>query len=149
LIPTSGRVLAFDLGSVRIGVAITDTHQRMASPLRLVNRGGDRAGDRRALALIVAEEEAIGVVVGLPLSLDGTVGPAAQGVLDEIAAMREMLGVEVETVDERFSTVAANQALRAGGHRGQKARQRVDEVAATVFLQSWLDRRQSLRGAVQ
>lgn len=142
-----GRVLAFDLGSVRIGVAITDTHQRMATSLRVVSRTGDQAADRRALRLIVAEEEAIGVVVGLPLSLDGSVGPAAQGVLDEVEALRPVLGVAVETVDERFTTVTAHQALRAGGHRGPKARQRVDAVAATVLLQTFLDRRQAIRSA--
>jgi putative Holliday junction resolvase len=146
LIPARGRVLGVDLGSVRIGVALSDAHQRVASALGVVTRRGDAAADRRALALMVAEEEAVGVVVGLPLSLDGTVGPAAQAILEEIEAMSEVLAVPVETVDERFTTVAANQALRAVGHRGQKARTRVDSVAAGVLLQSWLDRRLTQAG---
>lgn len=138
-------MLGLDLGSARIGVAITDTHQRVATGLRVVARGSDVAADRRALALIVAEEEVAGVVVGLPLSLDGSVGPAARTVLVEVELLGPALAVPIDTVDERFTTVAANQALRAGGRRGQKARQRVDEVAATLLLQSWLERRQAAR----
>lgn len=148
MIPASGRVLGFDLGSVRIGVALTDTHQRVASPLDVVARRPDRAADARGLALLVAEEEAVGVVVGLPLSLDGSVGPAAQAVLDEVASWtgRRSLGVPVETVDERFTTVAAHQALRRGHRRGPKARQGVDSVAASMLLQSWLERRSAASG---
>jgi putative holliday junction resolvase len=135
--------VGLDFGSARVGVAISDSHQRVASALDLVARTQDLATDRRALARLVAEEEAIGVVVGLPLSLDGTVGPAARAVLDEIDAWTPLLGgLAVETMDERFTTVAAQQALRAGGRRGPKARQRVDSAAATLLLQSWLDRRQ-------
>jgi putative Holliday junction resolvase len=141
LIPAVGRVLGLDLGSVRIGVALTDTHQRVASTLATVTRGGDVGADRRAVALLVAEEEAVGVVVGLPLSLDGSVGPAAQAVLDEVPVLAGAVGVPVETVDERFTTVAATQALRAGGARRGRVRDRVDSVAATLLLQSWLERR--------
>jgi putative Holliday junction resolvase len=134
LIPEVGRVLGFDLGSARVGVAISDTHQRVATSLRVVSRPAN-------LALIVAEEEAVGAVIGLPLSLNGGVGPAAAAVLDEVEALAPVLGVPLETVDERFSTVTASQALRAGGHRGRHARLQVDATAAAVFLQSWLDRR--------
>jgi putative Holliday junction resolvase len=145
LIPASGRVLGFDLGSARIGVAITDTHQRVASALRVVARSGDLVADRRALALLASEEEVVGAVIGLPLSLDGSVGPAARAVLVEAEALGAALGMPVDTVDERFTTVAAHQALRAGGPRGRKAgergRQRVDAVAANLLLQSWLERR--------
>lgn len=141
MIPASGRVLGFDLGSARIGVAITDTHQRVASALQVLARSGDRAADRRAMARFVAEEQAVGAVIGLPLSLDGSVGPAAQAVLDEVELLGAVLGVPVATVDERFTTVAANQALRAGGQRARQARLRVDSVAATILLQSWLERR--------
>jgi putative Holliday junction resolvase len=153
LIPVRGRVLGLDLGSARIGVALTDTHQRVASGLAMVPRSGDPAADLQALSLLAAQEEAVGVVIGLPLSLDGSVGPAAQAVLDEIERWNVVLGVPVDTVDERFTTVAAQQALRAGdGRRGrgratkgrqQLVRQRVDSVAATLLLQSWLERRAS------
>ena len=135
--------MGLDFGSARVGVAISDTDQRVASALDRVARTGDGAADRRVLTRLVAEEEAAGVVVGLPLSLDGSLGPAARAVLDEIDAWTVLLGgLAVETVDERFTTVAAQQALRAGGRRGPKARQRVDSAAATLLLQSWLDHRQ-------
>ncbi len=149
MIPATGRVLGFDLGSARIGVAVSDSHQHVASALRVVSRSGDVGADRRALALIVAEEEAVGVVIGLPLSLNGSVGPAAQAVLDEIDAAggAGSPGVPVETIDERFTTVAAHQSLRAGDRRGRKARQTVDAVAAALLLQSWLDRRHARRSA--
>ncbi len=149
MIPALGRVLGFDPGSARVGVAISDTHQRVSSGLGTVPRSGDPLADRRALALMVAEEDAVGVVVGLPLSLNGSIGPAAQGVLDEVDALVAVIGVPIDTVDERFTTVAANQALRAGGRRGAKARQHVDSVAATLLLQSWLDRRASARSGAQ
>ncbi len=153
MIPATGRVVGFDLGSARVGVAISDTHQRVAGALVTMTRGGDAVADRRALARLLAEEEAVGVVVGLPLSLDGSVGPAAQAVLDEVGVLTAAFGgVAIETVDERFTTVAAHQALRAGGRqggigarRGAQARQRVDSVAATLLLQTWLDRRESGR----
>jgi putative Holliday junction resolvase len=147
LIPASGRVLGFDLGSVRIGVALSDTHQRVASARDVVVRGRDAGADRRGLARLVAEEEAVGVIVGLPLSLDGSVGPAARAILDEVAVLEPVLGVPVETVDERFTTVAAHQSLRAGGRRGPKARQGVDSIAAALLLQSWLERRISAQEA--
>jgi len=157
LIPATGRVLGLDLGSARIGVAISDTHQRVAGVLATVTCSGDVETDQRALARMVAEEEAVGVVVGLPLSLDGSVGPAAQAVLDRITQLASTLGdVAIETVDERFTTVTAHQALRAGdgrrvgrgtgsARRGAQARQRVDSVAATVLLQSWLEQREARR----
>ena len=79
------------------------------------------------------------VVVGLPLSLDGTVGPAARAILDEVDEMRAALAVEVVTWDERLSTVQAERSMRAMGVRKGAKRRIVDQVAATVILQSWLD----------
>jgi putative Holliday junction resolvase len=144
LIPAWGRVVGVDWGTARIGVAISDSHQRVSSALGVIARSGDVAADRRALALMIAEEEAVGVVVGLPLSLDGSVGPAARAALVELDTWPAVLGeVPIATMDERFTTVAANRAMGAGGRRGTKARQRVDSVAASLLLQSWLDRRQS------
>jgi putative Holliday junction resolvase len=151
LIPSIGRVLGIDLGSRRVGVAISDSGQTVASGLTVVLRSD--AGDRyrQELAELVAEEGAVGAVVGLPLSLDGTVGPAARSALAEVEALRALLdpagGVAVEMCDERFTTVSAARALRAGGRRPGRARQVVDAVAATVVLQSWLDRRRAAPAA--
>jgi putative Holliday junction resolvase len=80
-------------------------------------------------------------VVGLPLSLSGRPGPAATRALDEVEALRRALGVPVEVIDERFSTVAATASLRAGGRPSRRHRPVIDQTAAAVFLQVWLDRR--------
>jgi putative Holliday junction resolvase len=119
-------------------VAISDDNQSVATPLMTLARSSDLGG---LLDRIVREEEAVAVVFGLPLSLDGSVGPAARGVLDEIAALEGTIGVPVETYDERFTTVTATRALQATGRRGRRSRQVVDQVAAAVMLQAWLDRR--------
>jgi putative Holliday junction resolvase len=136
-------VLGIDLGARRIGVAISDAAQRMASGLTVVARSGDLGADHRALAALAGDEEAVAAVVGLPRSLDGSYGPAAQGVRQEVEQLRAVLDVPVEVIDERFTTVTATRALRAGGTRPGRARRLVDQEAAAVILQSWLDRRQA------
>jgi putative Holliday junction resolvase len=136
-------VLGIDLGARRIGVAISDAAQRMASGLTVVARSGDLGADHRALAALAGDEEAVAAVVGLPRSLDGSYGPAAQGVRQEVEQLRAVLDVPVEVIDERFTTVTATRALRAGGARPGRARRLVDQEAAAVILQSWLDRRQA------
>ena len=116
----------------------------MATPYSTIHRSGDVSADRAKVAEIVAEMEAGLVVVGLPLSLDGSEGPAARAALEEAEALRAVLGVPVECHDERLTSVTANRALtEAGvtGRRRQKARKAgaVDQAAAAVLLQSWLD----------
>jgi putative pre-16S rRNA nuclease len=140
------RVLALDLGSKRIGVAVSDRSGTIATPLTVVERSGRLEQDHRRLAALVADEEAELVVVGLPLSLDGTIGPAARGVVAEAEALARQLPVPVETIDERFTTVTADQVLRAADVRGPARRRSVDKVAAAVMLQAWLDRQGRGRG---
>jgi putative Holliday junction resolvase len=140
-IPSTGRVLGVDLGSRRVGVAVSDSDQRVATVLTTLTRGDDPGVHRRALARLVAEYEAAGVVVGLPRSLSGRIGPAAESALAEVAALRGELPVAVETVDERLSTVAAAAGLRAAGRDSRASRQIIDAAAATVALQTWLDGR--------
>jgi putative Holliday junction resolvase len=136
-------VLGIDLGARRIGVAVSDDDQRMASGLTVLPRSGDLGADHRALATLAGDEEAVAAVVGMPRSLDGSFGPAARGVRQEVEQLRTVLGVPVEVIDERFTTVTATRALRAGGTRARRARRLVDQEAAAVILQSWLDRRQA------
>jgi putative Holliday junction resolvase len=138
-----GRVIGIDLGSRRIGVAVTDTGQTVATAVTTVVRGDDRAADHHALSAIVEEYDAVGVVVGLPISLSGEAGPAAQGVLVEVGELRAALSLEVETTDERLTTVAAAGALRAGGRSSREQRPVIDETAAAILLQAWVDRRRS------
>jgi putative holliday junction resolvase len=138
------RVVALDLGTRRIGVAVSDAGGTMATPYSVIERSGDVGTDRARLAEIVAEVGAGMVLVGLPLSMDGRKGPAARAALEEAEALREVLAVPVESHDERLTSVSANRSLtEAGvtGRRRQRARKAgaVDQAAATVLLQSWLD----------
>jgi putative Holliday junction resolvase len=138
-----GRVAALDLGQRRIGVAYSDSGRTIASPWGMVERSGDVGRDRTAVLEAVREVEAGTVVVGVPLSLSGQVGPAARAALDEVVALRELLeplGITVETTDERFTTVEAQRSLTAAGRKGKAARRVIDSAAAMVLLQAWLDR---------
>jgi putative Holliday junction resolvase len=133
------RVLALDFGSRRIGVAVSDATGTLASPVTVITRSRDRATDHRRIADLVAERDAERVIVGLPLSLDGSVGPAARGVLDELDELKSVIDVPLETFDERFSTVAASKHLRSAGKTGRKQAELIDAAAAAVLLQGWLD----------
>lgn len=135
-----GRLLGLDLGTRRIGVAVSDSGCAVATGVTAIGRSGDRARDHAAVAALVEEYEAVGVVVGIPYSLSGGTGPAAVSALEEVGQLRAALGVEVDTVDERLTTVAAAGSLRATGRRGRSARDVIDQTAAAVILQSWLDR---------
>ena len=103
--------------------------------------------DRRALARLIDELDAERVVVGLPLSLDGSIGPAAQAALDEVDALAAHTDIPIETYDERFTTVTADRLLMAQDKKHKTARQRrksIDMAAAAVLLQAWLDRQANL-----
>jgi putative holliday junction resolvase len=137
------RALGLDLGSKRIGVAVSDRSGTIASPLTVIARGRSRRSDHERIAALAREEEAEVIVVGMPRSLSGGQGPAARAATAEIAALASVVEVPVETYDERFTTVTANRALVESGLRGPARRQVVDKVAAAVILQSWLDARRS------
>ncbi|MBA2283502.1 MAG: Holliday junction resolvase RuvX [Acidimicrobiia bacterium] len=133
------RALALDLGTRRIGVAVSDAGGVLATPRTTVMRSRDRTRDHATIAALVAEEEAAVVVVGLPLSLDGGIGPAAAATLEEVEQLAAVLPVPVVTHDERFTTVTAHDQLRAAGLDGRRRAAVVDQQAAAVLLQSWLD----------
>jgi putative holliday junction resolvase len=139
------RALGLDLGSKRIGVAVSDLSGTIASPLTVITRGRSRRHDHERIAALVREEEADVLVVGMPHSLSGAQGPAAKAAAAEIAVLTSVVGVPVETHDERFTTVTANRALAERGVRGQARREVIDKVAAAVILQAWLDARRSAR----
>jgi putative Holliday junction resolvase len=139
------RVLALDLGTKRIGVALSDRSGTIASPHSVLQRSGRRATDHARIKQIVDEEEAVLVVVGLPLSMDGSTGTAARAAIDEAAALATVVGVPVETFDERRTTVTADRILMDGGARAPQRRSVIDKVAAAVILQTWLDGRASRR----
>lgn len=130
-------MLGIDLGSKRIGVAVSAG--TLATPYEVIQRSGDTARDHREVARLVAEAEAVRVVVGLPLSLDGSVGPAAEAALAEVDELADALDVPVETFDERLTTVSADRDLMAMKMKAAARRRVVDKVAAAVMLQAWLD----------
>ncbi len=142
------RVLGVDLGSRRIGLAASDPSRVLASPHSTLDRAASVDDDHRAIVEAAKEVGAACIVVGLPRSLDGQLGPAARSALAEIEALRDLAqveGVEVDTYDERFTTMIAQRNLRdANPRRGKRrAAQRddIDASAAAVILQSWLDAR--------
>lgn len=135
------RVLGIDLGSRRIGVALSDPTGTLASPLAVLTRSRDQAADHQALAALAREHHADRVVVGLPLSLSGDVGPAARAAIDEAEALAGAVGVPVETYDERLTTVQARRSMIDAKVRPGARRRTVDQVAASVMLQAWLDSR--------
>ncbi len=108
----TGRVLGIDLGSRRIGVAVSDAERKVASALALVLRRRSHLDDHARLEELVTDTGANLVVVGLPLSLSGAAGPAARAVQDEVVELQRVLPVPVELSDERYSTVVATRVLR-------------------------------------
>jgi putative Holliday junction resolvase len=135
--------LGIDLGTKRIGVALANSEGTMATPFEVVLRSGDRARDHRAIAALAEETGAVMLVVGLPLSLDGSSGAAAEAARAEADELSAATGLPVELWDERLTTVTADRDLMAL-QMGAAARRRVvDKVAASVMLQAWLDRRRA------
>ncbi len=133
----NGVRLGIDVGSVRIGIARSDPGGILATPVETVRRG---RGDLDRIAEIIAEYEVTEVIVGLPTSLSGREGPAAQAARDFAVRLADRLPPEaVRLYDERLTTVTAESGLRERGVRGQARRQVVDQAAAVVLLQAALD----------
>ena len=141
MIATDGtRALGVDLGSVRIGLALSDPTRTVASPYEVLRRSGDPVADRRAIVDAARAAGANAIVVGLPLSLTGKVGPAARAALDEVEALRAVAGdIELFVHDERLTTITAERALNEARVGRDARRKVVDKVAAAVMLQAWLE----------
>jgi putative Holliday junction resolvase len=132
------RVVAVDLGTRRIGVAVTDGLGLTAQPLATIARhGGQR--DLDAIADVVKRYEAGRVVVGLPLSPEGEVGRAARSVQAFVERLRGVLAVPIDLIDESFTTVEAEDVLLQADLSRARRKQVVDRVAAAVILRRWLD----------
>lgn len=132
--------LGVDVGSVRVGLAASDPSGVIASPVETLKRDRTQGSDLRRIATEVTERDALEVVVGLPVSLSGSEGPAARAVRDYAADLAGRVApVPVRLVDERLSTVSAHQALTASGRSGRRHREVVDQVAAVLILQTALD----------
>ena len=134
------KALGVDLGERRIGLAVAAGD--VAVPHATLERSGDPAADRAAIVAAAREAACNRIVVGIPTSLSGGVGPAAAAARLELDALRSLApDLEVVAFDERFTTVIAERELRAAGLSSKQQRRVVDETAATVMLQSYLERR--------
>lgn len=138
---TKRPILALDLGRARIGVAISDELQLLAHPLETI-RSDRRATSR--LAEIVRQKNVDHVVVGLPRQMSGAIGAAAMEALQFVERLRAILPCGVTTSDERLTTAAAHRALRDAGKKTRYTKDYVDQVAAQMILQGYLDQRQNV-----
>ena len=132
------RILGLDFGRARIGVAISDELQMLAHPLETIPANEEPAS---RVAEIVREKQVDHVVAGIPRQMNGQIGTAATEVLEFVETLRAILPCPVVTWDERLTTVAANRALRDAGKKTRHTRDYVDQVAAQIILQSYLDSR--------
>ncbi len=136
------RVLALDIGEKRVGVAISDPAGRVATPLAVIDSTAAQR-DGVELARIVAEYEVGLVVVGLPLTLEGERGPQARRVLALAQRMTSHLDVPIDFADERLSSAEAKRRMRESGETERAMRGSVDMIAASLFLQTYIDERAS------
>jgi putative Holliday junction resolvase len=134
------RILGIDLGRARIGVAVSDELGMLAHPVETIPAG---SGAMQRIVELVREKDAERVVVGLPRHMNGSAGEGASEALAFAKKLQTLLSCEVVTWDERLTTTAANRALRDSGRRTRDSRQIVDQVAAQMILQGYLDRPQS------
>jgi putative Holliday junction resolvase len=139
------RTLALDVGAVRIGVALSDETGTLASGLVTLRAAGPRK-DAHAVAALVLGHGVGEVVVGLPLRLDGTLGPRGEEVLSFVERLRRVLDVPVVTRDERLTSVAAGERLAEAGVRRRDRKARIDQAAAALILQEHLDARRPAAG---
>ena len=143
--PDAGRILGLDPGERRVGVALSDELGLLASPLCILERRS-WAADVARLAELVRAHEAVVVVVGYPKTLRGEVGPQARRAERFAHELRRAVDVPVRLWDERYSTAEATELLAQGGRRSagrRRAGGRVDDLAAAVILQGYLDARRS------
>ena len=135
----SGVRIGVDVGKVRIGLARSDNHGMLATPIETVARDQSGVTDLARICSVVLELDAVEVIVGLPLALSGNVTASTDDAIDFADRLARTLSVPVRLVDERLSTVSAQSALRASGRSAKTQRPVIDQVAATIILQHALD----------
>ena len=141
--PGRGRRVGVDVGSVRIGVAVSDPDGILATPVETVRRDKTDRHLRR-LTQLIGELEAVEVVVGLPRTLADRTGPSAQDAIDLAEDLgRRVAPTPVRMADERLTTVTAQRSLREAGVRARGQKAMIDQAAAVGILQSWLDQRRA------
>lgn len=130
------RVLGVDWGEARIGLAVSDETGTIASPYKVIPNDGDAAKAVVNAAAVTGAEE---IVVGYPLTLTGAEGPAAERVQNFARDVQSRVSVPIKLVDERFTTKAAEEKLRAAGASGDRIKKTADAAAAALILQTYLD----------
>lgn len=145
--PGPGRRLGVDVGSVRVGVAISDPSPLLATPLVTLARDADNDSDLAELARLAGEYEVVEVIVGLPRTLADRHGKAAETAAEYADRLADRLApLPVRLADERLTTVTASRVLSDRGVKGRKQRAVVDQAAAVEILQAWLDGRKGMHG---
>jgi putative Holliday junction resolvase len=132
------RILALDHGTKRIGVAVSDELKMIAQPLEFIPAEPFARFLARLRELLQSMQVEL-IVVGLPRNLDGSYGPAALKVREFVAALRDAVTIPIQTWDERLTTAQAQRFLIQGGVRREKRKEKVDQTAAALLLQSYLD----------
>jgi len=130
--------MALDVGGRRIGVALSDTTRVLSSPLTTL-RAEPRGRVLSEIAALVQRHEVVEVVVGLPLTLSGEIGPQAQLIQLFVEQLKGVLATPIHMLDERLTTVAAERMMLDLGMRPEQRKARIDEVAASIILQDFLD----------
>ncbi|NCD33210.1 MAG: Holliday junction resolvase RuvX [Spartobacteria bacterium] len=137
------RWVGVDYGDSRIGVALSDPCQIIASPLTMVKNSSPEASALEIIAL-AEQHEADRIIIGLPLNMNGTSGPAVEKVLAFQAFIKKHSSIRTVTWDERLSTVSAQNTLIAAGTRREKRKKLIDKIAAQIILQHYIDAQQML-----
>ena len=138
-IPSSGRVLGIDFGTARIGIAVSDPGQTIASPLE-IRQAQTRESDGKYFEKLVKSEQAIGLVVGLPVHMSGDESKKSREAVAFGQWLRELTELPVAFHDERYSTAMAKEICQQLGLKGSKRKAHLDKIAAQVILASWLER---------
>lgn len=137
-LPTTGRLAGIDFGTVRIGIAICDPTQCLASPFENYVRQ-DLAADEQRFVRLVSEEKIVGFVVGLPIHTTGEESEKSREARDFADWLQRVTGVQVGFCDERYTTKEAMSHLRFAGMSSRKQKQRLDMIAAQILLASYLE----------
>ena len=132
------RILALDHGTKRIGIAISDELKMIAQPMEFVLAEPFTDFVKR-LKEIIRDKEVELILIGMPRNMDGSYGPAALKVQEFIAVLKDMVAIPIKTWDERLTSAQAQRFLIQGGVRRQERKEKVDKMAASILLQSYLD----------
>ena len=136
-----GRVMALDVGDVRIGIAVSDLMGIIANPLETYTRKGNLDTDAKYIAELAKSKEVSLFISGLPLGLNGQENEQTAKTREFVSKLQEVCDIPVQYLDERFTTLSAERVLIEGNVRRENRKKVIDKVAATIILQNYLDRK--------